>query len=230
MNVRDWTRHSLPLLILASFACGGEPVSGSDDEDICGDGKLDSGETCDPGVEAGDGACPENCPELVCMTWSIAGAAEDCTAECVYQVITACADADDCCPEGCDYASDSDCMPQTGSPCPCENLADEAVHPCADCPGGSCYQTGDLSEHYCTEPCEATADCSHLEGEWVCTLDHCVREHVIDENHPPVIESFTASPSEVSTDGSSSLAVTASDDDGDELSYSYEILQGGGSL
>jgi hypothetical protein len=74
----------------------------------CGDGYVDAGETCDPGRAD---SCPTVCPPstIKCFQGVVVGDAAACGAQCVQQMITACADDDGCCPEGCDGASDSDC-------------------------------------------------------------------------------------------------------------------------
>jgi len=73
----------------------------------CGDGYEDPGETCDPGLAE---SCPTTCPPstIQCFQGVVAGVATACTAQCVQQMITACADDDGCCPEGCD-GMDRDC-------------------------------------------------------------------------------------------------------------------------
>jgi hypothetical protein len=53
-------------------------------------------------------------------------------------------------------------------------------------------------------------------------------------NHPPVVTSITADPTTVNINGTSTITVVASDDDGDELTYNYSIdggeLIGTGSI
>lgn len=74
----------------------------------CGDGYVDSGEVCDPGRAD---SCPTACPPstIECFQAVVVGDAAACSAQCVQQMITACADDDGCCPDGCDGATDNDC-------------------------------------------------------------------------------------------------------------------------
>lgn len=72
----------------------------------CNNGVIDPGETCDP-----PGSCPTSCAASAdaCMPNVLVGSAAGCTAECVVQAISACADDDGCCPDGCDASADNDC-------------------------------------------------------------------------------------------------------------------------
>jgi MYXO-CTERM domain-containing protein len=74
----------------------------------CGDGYEDAGETCDPGLAD---SCPTSCPPstIECFQGVVAGNAALCTGQCVQQMITACANDDACCPDGCDGTTDNDC-------------------------------------------------------------------------------------------------------------------------
>jgi hypothetical protein len=58
---------------------GCERVTDGDcpDPDLCGNGKLDSGESC-------DGDCPTSCPPKVCNSGQVIGEAKACTARCLY--------------------------------------------------------------------------------------------------------------------------------------------------
>lgn len=73
----------------------------------CNNGALDANEKCDPALA---GSCPATCAASAdaCMPNNLVGSAVTCTAECVVQPITACADGDGCCPAGCD-GMDTDC-------------------------------------------------------------------------------------------------------------------------
>ncbi|HEU0033231.1 MAG TPA: DUF2271 domain-containing protein [Kofleriaceae bacterium] len=75
--------------------------------DTCNNGAVEAGETCDPALA---GSCPTTCTPATdaCMPNVLVGSAATCSAECKVQPITACADGDGCCPDGCD-GMDSDC-------------------------------------------------------------------------------------------------------------------------
>ncbi|MEZ4402357.1 MAG: DUF2271 domain-containing protein [Kofleriaceae bacterium] len=77
----------------------------------CGNGTVDSGETC-------DGDCPTACPAPAdaCQANTLTGSAGACTAACAISTITACVADDGCCPTGCTDATDTDCAPGGGDP------------------------------------------------------------------------------------------------------------------
>ncbi len=86
----------------------------------CGNGVVETGETCDTAIPAGQpGACPTSCtPPDACHTAVLQGAGT-CLATCVYTPITTCSGTtkDGCCPTGCNACSDSDCS-GTCNTCP----------------------------------------------------------------------------------------------------------------
>ncbi|MBW2455559.1 MAG: hypothetical protein JRI68_13650 [Deltaproteobacteria bacterium] len=109
----------------SSSGSGGDAGSTGD----CGDGVVDddAGETCDP---------PSSCPDeqdcitqSACADDSLIGDADQCTAECVSEPITAClADTDSCCPDSCSGLDDIDCAE-------CGNDTVELGETCdGDCP------------------------------------------------------------------------------------------------
>ena len=81
----------------------------------CGNGMIDSGETCDSAATGKD-ACLTECPDTTgdaCMPNVLSGAAATCDARCAIVEVTTCADGDGCCPEGCTVdgdKADSDCV------------------------------------------------------------------------------------------------------------------------
>jgi hypothetical protein len=73
---------------------------------VCGDGVVESPETCDLPA-----TCPVGCDDAdVCTTDTLVGMAATCDAACVFDPITACQDGDGCCPTGCDAMDDDDCV------------------------------------------------------------------------------------------------------------------------
>lgn len=74
----------------------------------CGNGVLEPGESCDPGIEDGDGACPTSCSAPACTTVSLTGSADDCSARCEATPVQ-CINDDGCCPAGCEASTDNDC-------------------------------------------------------------------------------------------------------------------------
>ena len=108
-------------------------------EDTCGDGDLDPGETCDPGIAAGEpGACPTSCPDDgVACTRDIVDQPGTCQAACAYVPVTEPVDGDGCCPAGANGANDRDCISV------CGNAVVEPGEECDDgnnVPGDACHQ------------------------------------------------------------------------------------------
>ncbi|MBA2661330.1 MAG: hypothetical protein H0U74_03495 [Bradymonadaceae bacterium] len=82
----------------------------------CGDGVLDVGEACDPGISSGPGACPTVCTHAnACMRASLIGTAANCTASCVFEEITQCINSDNCCPANCNANNDNNCASFCGN-------------------------------------------------------------------------------------------------------------------
>ncbi|MBA2664326.1 MAG: hypothetical protein H0U74_18695 [Bradymonadaceae bacterium] len=84
----------------------------------CGNGVLNAGERCDPGIVSGPGACPTTCAAAdSCQRATLAGSAANCTARCELTAITACIDGDGCCPAGCTAQNDNDCAACSSQTC-----------------------------------------------------------------------------------------------------------------
>ncbi|MEZ4462519.1 MAG: hypothetical protein R3E66_22895 [bacterium] len=89
-------------------ASGCNPVEDNDCRpELCGNGVLDDGETCDDPQFP----CPTSCPADACATVSITGLAQACNAACTSIPITECYPMPDgCCPTGCGVSEDADCQ------------------------------------------------------------------------------------------------------------------------
>ncbi len=82
----------------------------------CGNGVVDSGETCDTGIPAGQtGACPTSCNDGNACTTDTLLSGGTCMATCSHTTITACTGGDGCCASGCNANNDSDCQPRCGN-------------------------------------------------------------------------------------------------------------------
>lgn len=134
----------------------------------CGNGTLDAGETCDPGITEGEGACPESCQADACSTAMMIGSPDACTASCVSEPV-ACADGDGCCPSGCDSAGDGDCTNV------CGDGVTEAPETCdGDCPtscdDGDACTTDSLSgsASSCSAECRFDPVTSCVDGDGCC--------------------------------------------------------------
>jgi hypothetical protein len=76
----------------------------------CGNGVVDSGETCDIAIKPpAKGSCPTSCNDgNACTIDAFSGSG--CTLSCIYKTIVSCSlKSDGCCPKGCTVLTDSDC-------------------------------------------------------------------------------------------------------------------------
>jgi hypothetical protein len=111
--------------------CNG--ASDSDCSSSCGNGAIETGETCDPVA-----SCPANCDDgNACTVDRMTGSAANCNVDCSHITIGSCASGDGCCPPGCDAAVDTDC---SGS---CGNGVVEAGETCD--PANTCPESCDDS-------------------------------------------------------------------------------------
>ena len=129
----------------------------------CGNGVVETGETCDTAIAAGkEGACPSACDDQVaCTVDRLAGGG--CTVACSHVSITSCSTVKDgCCPVGCNSTSDPDC------PVGCGNGVVDAGETCdtaiADNQAGACVKGCDdnvacTADRIVGSGC--TAECSH---------------------------------------------------------------------
>lgn len=87
---------------------GGTPSRDSDciEEQICGDGIVQAGESCDGDCPQDDAACDDF---NTCTIDSVMGDATMCAAMCTHAPVTACMSGDGCCPGGCEAQGDTDC-------------------------------------------------------------------------------------------------------------------------
>ncbi len=80
-------------------------VDDSDCPIACGDGRIETGETCDPVA-----SCPTSCDDAdACTQDVLSGEPASCTSKCGHVAIADCANDDDCCPPGCSQGNDNDC-------------------------------------------------------------------------------------------------------------------------
>ncbi len=123
----------------------------SDCSAYCGNGVVDSGESCDP-----PSSCPTSCDDgEPCTTDSMVGSAATCNLQCYNDLVFFCSSGDGCCAAGCNQATDSDCSSVCGNSV-CEPSEDcgscEAdcgpcsVDPCAGFTGTYCGATAQFPE------------------------------------------------------------------------------------
>jgi hypothetical protein len=137
----------------------------------CGNGTLDTGETCDGDCPTTcDGDCPTTCDdELACTVDTGSGSSATCDLACEHTAITVCAGGDGCCPSGCVHDTDADC------PKDCGNGAVDLGETCdGNCPlscddGNAC--TGDVmtgSATTCDAVCTSTQITACKDGDGCC--------------------------------------------------------------
>src|ERR1700759_5217418 len=100
---------------------------------MCGNGVVEDGEMCDPVSSCPTAAsCKSNDR---CMTATLAGNSQACTAKCEMTPVTVCRGGDGCCPSGCTNANDSDCTPPCGNGVldPGETCDDSSSKKCVSC-------------------------------------------------------------------------------------------------
>ena len=128
-------RLVLLTLVLATVACDEKRPTSTiprTPSPLCGNRRVDKGETCDSAITStAAGACATSCDDgVACTSDRLLGSAESCNAACGYQPISACVNADGCCPMGCTGATDNDCSSTCGN-----NLVDARETCDGNCPG-----------------------------------------------------------------------------------------------
>jgi hypothetical protein len=181
------------------------PSNDNDCSASCGDGVVqpNEGETCESqaNIDASDAGaedaglatpCPADCnDENACTMDVLSGSAMNCNVDCAHVAITALADGDDCCPQGGNAITDSDCTPV------CGNHARERGEDCDSATGCNeecdlgysddqrrCLDTFAVTNDSCAL-CECTSctptklacfeDSNEERGEWCVDLQACVR-------------------------------------------------------
>jgi hypothetical protein len=95
-------------LVALTVACGAndedpEPADDGDDlTSICGDGVVQDDEEC-------DGNCRTSCGDEPCYNHVLEGTPDECNVRCVYTIVSACIDTDECCGSGCTGDNDLQC-------------------------------------------------------------------------------------------------------------------------
>jgi cysteine-rich repeat protein len=117
---------------------GATSATDSDCSATCGDGTVDTGETCDTGIATGEGACPTACDDGDACTVDALISAGTCSAACGGTTITGPVNGDGCCPATGNANNDDDCTPV------CGNGVVEAGEQCDDDgtdPGDGCDES-----------------------------------------------------------------------------------------
>jgi alpha-L-arabinofuranosidase len=150
-------------------SAGAGSATGGTTATNCGNGVVDSGETCDP-----SGTCPAMCDDgNACTANQQLGNAQACNVSCTYNAIVICTSGDSCCPAGCSFATDTDCSASCGN-----GTVDsgETCDPPASCPascddGVACtldQLTG--SAENCNVACSNTTITACTSGDGCCPM------------------------------------------------------------
>ena len=132
---------------------------------LCGNGSVDPGESCDTAITSGQGSCPLACnDDEACTADSLEGSG--CTAKCIYSPISTCdAEASDgCCPANCTEETDADCAALTcgngkldpGERCDTAIAAGEIGGCPARCDDGTACTTDNVVGSGCEAYCQYT--------------------------------------------------------------------------
>ncbi len=113
MSRVGWAHVVVTLAAVVGVAGGvaglGACERGLGHEPVCGDGVVESPETC-------DGDCSETCDDGIACTADVtSGSSETCDVRCAHDPIVTCQSGDGCCPGSCDALSDDDCTPVCGN-------------------------------------------------------------------------------------------------------------------
>jgi alpha-L-arabinofuranosidase len=150
-------------------SAGSGNATGGTTPTSCGNGVVDSGETCDP-----PGTCPAMCDDgNACTANQQLGTAQACNVSCTYNAIVICSSGDGCCPAGCSFSTDADCSASCGN-----SVVDsgETCDPPASCPascddGLACtldQLTG--SAENCNVACSNTTITACTSGDGCCPM------------------------------------------------------------
>ncbi len=136
---------------------GANANTDSDCAAACGNGVLETGEGCDPGITVGSGSCPTACnDDMACTTDALVGGGT-CAAMCTTTPITAPLNNDGCCPAGETSGTDNDCAPACGN-----GFVD---------PGETCDKAITIGPGMCPTSCSDGVACTKdtLTGGGTCT-------------------------------------------------------------
>ncbi len=136
----------------------------------CGNGVVESNETCDP-----PGSCPSSCLNRACTTFELQGSPAQCNVRCVETApISVCKDGDGCCPPTCNASNDKDCLVTCGNGV---KEGSETCDPLASCPGQcppmGCQLRKLVNAGTCTAECVNDAVQTKCQGGDGCCPDAC---------------------------------------------------------
>ena len=141
----------------------------------CGNGVVESGESCDTGITSGTGACPTTCNDGVACTTDTLMSAGTCNAACMYTPITMAKNGDGCCPTGANHSTDTDCpagcgdgVVETGETCDTAITTGTGKCPTSCNDGNACTTDTLVSGGTCQAACTFTAITQPKNGDGCC--------------------------------------------------------------
>ena len=148
--------HNPVVILVPGDQCCPDGATPATDPDcgsiLCGNGALEAGELCDPGIASGPGACPTSCDDGQACTEDIL-TGTGCQASCEHPPITVSIGGDACCPTGANATTDPDCTAV------CGNQVVEPGELCDTAIAGSCLTAAD-----CMDGRACTSDLLELEN------------------------------------------------------------------
>lgn len=154
---------------------GATSLLDSDCRSACGDGHLESDETCDPGILSGPGSCPTSCDDGIPCTRDMLVTTSRCVITCAHEEIVDTAPGDACCPSGATNAMDSDCSASCGDSAvmgteTCDSAIGGGEGACpSDCDDEDACTTDSLvSEGTCNAACAHLLHREHVDGDMCC--------------------------------------------------------------
>jgi len=148
----------------------------SDCSVTCGNGTVESGETCDTAIGGGAGACPSAaaCNDGNPATRDALESGATCKARCVHTPITTCTGGDGYCPAGCNGNTDGDCAVACGNGVvegseSCDSGVASGAGACPTaCNDGAACTTDTLQGSGCGRVCSYTPVTACIDGDGCC--------------------------------------------------------------
>jgi hypothetical protein len=145
----------------------------------CGNGLVDSGETCDRAIlEPAAGSCPRRCDDNNTCTTDTLLSAGTCNARCQFTPVTTFASGDGCCPLGGNHNVDTDCPFVCGNgvvEAPRESCDPAIMAPASGACPTACPEPSSCKQYTlagmaadCTGRCESTAITACQSGDGCC--------------------------------------------------------------